>query len=65
MPKIPKSITIYDLALHETIKLDKFTEVIRVNGGWIYKFFANDEHNLPTIMINAVFVPTSLFAGGR
>jgi len=43
--------TIYDLELHESLDLEDLgATVIRVEEGWIYKFF-----NLNTI--NVVFVP--------
>jgi hypothetical protein len=26
------------MSLHDTIEIDTWTEVLRVHGGWIYKF---------------------------
>ena len=42
-----------DMKLHDTILIDSGTKIIRVPGGWIYRFF--ESHQIT--MIDSVFVP--------
>jgi len=34
----------YSLKLHEVLEVDQYTQVMRVSGGWIYKFLAADHY---------------------
>lgn len=48
--------TIYDLELHETLKINKYNEISRVPGGWIY----NKSIISPTkgsVFMTSTFVP--------
>jgi hypothetical protein len=45
--------TIYDLKLHETLKINNYLNVMRVAGGWIYSSVASDD------MFTDIFVPYS------
>lgn len=42
--------TIYDLKLHEELKIKDDLFVVRVPGGWLYQAYTENE-------INSVFVP--------
>ncbi len=48
--------TIYTLGLHETLKLDRYTSVMRVEGGWIYTMFTGGEA-MNFKPVGSVFVP--------
>lgn len=45
---------IYDLKLHETIALDRWNDILRVPGGWIYKEWSGDADNP---FVTTTFVP--------
>jgi hypothetical protein len=45
-----KEKTIYDLELHETLKIANDMYVYKVPGGWIYQIICDDE-------VSCVFVP--------
>jgi len=48
-PELPEPPNpFYSLKLHEVLEVNKNTQVMRVPGGWIYEFFAED---------NQIFVP--------
>lgn len=49
--------SIYDLELHEETELDKWTKVMRVPRGWIYKFLIATLQPGDGSVIHAVFVP--------
>jgi len=54
--------TIYTLALHEELELDRYNKVKRVPGGWLYKSFIGTEKDNYT-PIGVEFVPyTTEFA---
>jgi len=36
------TMTIYDMQLHDEIKIEKNVYVLRVAGGWIYRYEASD-----------------------
>lgn len=38
-----KEKTIYDLELHESLRVDTAMVCVRVSGGWIYKFYNPDK----------------------
>ncbi|SNR67985.1 hypothetical protein [Lutibacter flavus] len=42
------------LSLNEELKLNEITSILRVPGGWIYKFFDGDD------LEGTVFVPLNL-----
>jgi len=46
---------IYEMKLHQTLRLDIYTEVLRVAGGWIYTIYSSNEE--------AINKPTSVFVG--
>ena len=58
-----KKKTIYDLNLHEEITLENGTEILRVHGGWIYRFYTPDFILMPdgnwseNFRIDSTFVP--------
>lgn len=50
-------------ALHEEIDLNPETRVLKVQGGWIYKFYRNvydKEGNEHDELVSAVFVPSKI-----
>ena len=57
--------TIYNMGLHEEITLDGYNRVFRVAGGWIYRFWENENKSgvdgqwSENYRINSVFVPYS------
>ena len=52
---------LYKMELHEQIEITEFTFVVRVIGGWIYKFYNfNDKVNeLELHLTSTTFVPWS------
>lgn len=44
--------TIYNMALHEDLRVDQYVYVLRVPGGWVYQNYLNDS-------MSSVFVPFS------
>lgn len=56
---------IYDMKIHEKIEIGDDTVVIRVPGGWIYRFFEFESYSGLNFVhhdnkkINSVFVPFS------
>lgn len=49
--------TIYDLGLHETLKIDLNTSAVRVAGGWIYEYYEINTHGNRVKFITCTFVP--------
>lgn len=56
----------YDLTLNETARLDNYTSITRVPGGWIYsttmcsKEPSSREHDDAEYVMNTVFIPYHL-----
>jgi hypothetical protein len=45
-----------EMHLHDDIEISKSLNVVRVPGGWIYKFFNETEDDQPPTFQSAVFV---------
>jgi hypothetical protein len=43
-----KQKTIYDLKLHETMSIENCTDIIRVEGGWIYRGYETVNGDIST-----------------
>ncbi len=49
---------IHNMKLHDVITIDAHnTRVLRVPGGWIYRFWEYVVHASPEYRVNSVFVP--------
>lgn len=54
-------MNIYDMKLHDVIEIGVHnTKVIRIPGGWIYRFWERVAHTPPEYIVNSVFVPYTL-----
>lgn len=61
LEKINKEIAkeLYNMELHEEIEVTELCYVVRVIGGWIYKFykFEDSVNGLVLILVSTSFVP--------
>ena len=50
---------LYNMELHEEIEVTELCYVVRVIGGWIYKFykFEDNVNGLELILVSTTFVP--------
>ena len=45
---------IYDLGLHQTVRIDNYLDVQRVPGGWIYKSYTESDSGF--LQVSSCFV---------
>lgn len=61
LEKVNKEIAkeLYEMELHEEIEVTELCYVVRVIGGWIYKFykFEDSVNGLVLILVSTSFVP--------
>ena len=61
LDKINKELAkeLYNMELHEEIEITELCYVMRVIGGWIYKFyyFTDKENELELNLLSTTFVP--------
>ena len=60
---MPTSNELHSMKLHDVLtpNITPHTMIIRVPGGWVYRFFnENSNQNCPQFTVDSVFVPWSI-----